>query len=109
MRTGIKLKSETIGDGRVASRGDTVTVSYDLRLNRGDLVHSFDSYTFTLGSRDVIAALDYGVDGMAVGGQRVYRAGPDLGYRNVGVAGAIPPNAVLQFDVRLLAVSRDSD
>ena len=106
MRTGIKLKSETIGDGRVASRGDTVTVSYDLRLNRGDLVQSFDSYTFTLGSRDVIAALDYGVDGMAVGGQRVYRA---VGYRNVGVAGAIPPNAVLQFDVRLLAVSRDSD
>ena len=109
MRTGIKLKSEAIGDGRVASRGDTVTVAYTLRLNRADLVQAFDSFTFTLGSRDVIAALDYGVDGMAVGGQRVYRAGPHLGYRDVGVDGVIPRNAVLQFDVRLLAVSRESD
>ena len=109
MRTGITLKSETIGDGRVAARGDTATAADYLRLNRGGLVQSFDSYTFTLGSRDVIAALDYGVDGMAVGGQRVYCAGPHLGYRDVGVAGVIPPNAVLQFHVRLLAVSRDSD
>ena len=83
MRTGIKLKSETIGDGRVASRGDTVTVSYDLRLNRGDLVQSFDSYTFTLGSRDVITALDYGFAGMA--DKRVYRADPYLGCRDGGL------------------------
>ena len=85
-----------------------MTVAYELRLNRAELVQSFDSYTFTLGSRDVIAALDYGVDGMSVGGQRVYRAGPYLGYRDVGVDGVIPPNAVLEFHVRLLAVSRNS-
>ena len=107
MRAGIKLESETVGNGRVASRCDTVTVAYELRLNRGELVQSFDSYSFTLGSRDIIAAFNYGVEGMAVGGQRSFRVGPHLGYRDVGVDGTIPPNAVLQFDVRLLAVSND--
>lgn len=108
MRTGVKLDSETVGDGRVATRGDTVTISYDLILNRGDIAQSLDNYTFRLGGRDVIAALSYGVEGMAVGGRRRFHAGPHLGYRDVGVDGIIPPNAVLHFDVRLLSVSRDS-
>jgi hypothetical protein len=47
MRAGIKLESETIGEGREATRGDTVTVSYDLALNRGDVVQSLDSFVFT--------------------------------------------------------------
>jgi FKBP-type peptidyl-prolyl cis-trans isomerase len=109
MRAGVKLDSESIGDGRVATRGDTVTISYDLMLNRGDVVQSFNTYAFTLGSRDVIAALDYGVEGMAVGGRRRFYAGPHLGYRAVGVDGVIPPNAVLHFDVQLLGITRDSD
>lgn len=104
MRAGIKLDSETIVDGRVATRGDKVTIAYDLRLSRGEVVQSLDDFTFTLGARDVIAALNYGVEGMAVGGQRRFHAGPHLGYRDVGVDGVIPPNAVLYFDVRLLAV-----
>jgi hypothetical protein len=34
MRAGVKLDSESTSDGRVATRGDTVTVSYDLMLYR---------------------------------------------------------------------------
>ncbi|MEM6692243.1 MAG: FKBP-type peptidyl-prolyl cis-trans isomerase, partial [Planctomycetota bacterium] len=109
MRAGVKLDSEIVGDGRVAARGDTVTISYDLMLNRGDIAQSLENYTFTLGARDVIAALNYGVEGMAAGGRRRFHAGPHLGYRDVGVDGIIPPNAVLRFDVRLLSVSRNSD
>jgi len=105
MHRGIKIESETIGDGRVATRGDKVTIAYEIRLNRGDLVQSLDSYTFTVGSRNIIASLDYGVEGMAVGGRRIYRAGPHLSYQEKGVEGLIPPNAVLHFDVRLLAVT----
>ena len=104
MRSGIKLESETLGDGREARRGDTVTVSYDLALNHGDVVQSLDSYSFTIGKRDVIAALDYGVQGMRVGGRRCFRAGPHLGYRDKGVEGIIPANAVLVFDVTLLSI-----
>ena len=108
MRAGVKLDSETIGDGRVATRGDTVTITYDLMLNRGDVVQSLESYTFTLGARDVVPVLNYGVEGMAVGDRRCFHAGPHLGYRDVGVDGVVPPNAVLHFNVRLLAVARDS-
>ena len=107
MLAGIKLKSEKVGDGREAKRGDKVTVSYDLVLNRGDVVQSLDSFSFTIGKRDVIAALDYGVEGMRVGGRRCFRAGPHFGYRDEGVDGIIPPNAVLIFDVKLLSVEDD--
>ena len=60
MRSGIKLESETLGDGREATRGDTVTVSYDLALNRGDVIQSLDSFVFTLGKRDVIVDIYFG-------------------------------------------------
>jgi len=59
MRPGINLESETIGVGREATRGDKVTVSWDLALNRGDVVQSLDSFVFTFGKREVIAALEY--------------------------------------------------
>lgn len=107
MRAGIKLESETIGDGPEASRGDKVTVTYDLSLNRGDVVQSMDSYSFTIGKREVIAAMEYGVEGMCVGGRRRFRAGPHLGYREEGVDGVVPPNAVLIFDLTLLAIASD--
>ncbi|MEZ6073294.1 MAG: FKBP-type peptidyl-prolyl cis-trans isomerase [Pirellulales bacterium] len=105
MRAGIKLEWEEVGGGREASRGANVTVAYQLSLNQGEVVQSVKSYSFALGKRHVIAALEYGVEGMRVGGRRRFRAGPHLGYRDVGVAGVIPPNAVLIFDVTLLAVS----
>ncbi len=108
MRPGIKLQSETIGTGREARRGDKVTVRYDLSLNRGDLVQSVDSYSFVLGKREVIAGLEYGVEGMRVGGHRQFRASPHLAYREDGVENVIPPNAVLVFAVDLLAVERES-
>ena len=105
MRAGIKVESESIGDGRIAERGHAVTIAYEIRLNRGDLVQSHDSYVFEIGAREVIAALEYGVEGMAEGGERVFRAGPHLAYRDTGIEGLVPPNAVLHFSVRLLSVS----
>ena len=82
-----------------------MTISYDLALNRGEVVQSLDSFVFTLGMREVVAALEYGVEGMRVGGQRRFRAGPHLAYGDDGVERVVPPNAVLIFDVKLLAVS----
>ncbi len=108
VRAGIKIESDRPGNGRAATRGDTVRIAYELSLNRGDVVQSIDSCSFVLGKRDVIAALEYGVEGMRVGGRRRFRAGPHLGYRDDGVDNVIPPIAVLVFDVRLLSVSRDS-
>ena len=107
--SGIKIESETLGTGAVAARGDKVTVSYTLALNQGEVVQVVDSCSFTLGKRDVIAGLDYGVEGLRVGGQRRFRVSPHLAYRDQGVAGTIPANAVLIFDVKLLSIARASD
>ena len=106
MRAGLKVEQEVIGDGPVAEVGDRVTVRLEIRLNRGELVQSLDDYTFVIGKRDVIAALEYGVEGMRVGGHRNFRAGPHLCYRSEGVAGTIPADAVLCLDIHLFKCER---
>ncbi|MEM6992079.1 MAG: FKBP-type peptidyl-prolyl cis-trans isomerase [Myxococcota bacterium] len=106
MRGGIRLEDESTGTGREARLGDRVTVRYALTLNRGDVVQTVEAYRFVLGKREVVAALEYGVLGMAVGGRRRFRAGPHLAYGERAVAGIVPPNAVLRFDVTLLDVER---
>ena len=50
-----------------------MTIRYDLSLNRGDLIQSVDRYSFVLGKREVIAGLEYGVEGMRMGGHRQFR------------------------------------
>jgi len=91
------------GQGGGAVRGDTVSIQYQLFLNRGELIQS-QSVTFTIGQRRVIAGLEYGVEGMRVGGRRRFRVGPHLAYGEDGVEGLIPANAVLIFDVELLDI-----
>ena len=104
MRAGIKIDTESVGEGDLAKAGDRITIRLQVRLNRGDLVQDLSEYSFVLGKREVIAALDYGVEGMRVGGHRKFHAGPHLCYRNDGVADLIPPGAVLHFDIALLAI-----
>jgi FKBP-type peptidyl-prolyl cis-trans isomerase FkpA len=104
MRSGVKLRDLRVGGGAVAERGATVSVRYDASLNRGERFQEGISYSFRLGRREVIAGLEYGVEGMRVGGLRRITVSPHLGYRDEGVPGVIPPNAVLIFDVELLDV-----
>lgn len=105
MRSGIELLEETVGTGDEATRGSEVTVAYSLSLRRGDVVQTMPEYSFVLGARRAIAALEYGVEGMRVGGRRRLRAGSQLGYGARGVDG-IPPNAMLVLDVELLDVAQ---
>ena len=53
---------------------------------------------------EVIRGWDEGVAGMKVGGQRRLTIPSELGYGRRGAGGVIPPNAVLVFDVELMAV-----
>ena len=52
----------------------------------------------------MIKGWDIGVQGMKEGGQRTLVIPPDMGYGPRGAGGAIPPNATLVFDVKLLKV-----
>jgi FKBP-type peptidyl-prolyl cis-trans isomerase len=94
------------GVGPPASRGAEVQIRYTLQLNRGETLAADTLCTFRVGKRQVVAGLDYGVEGMKVGGTRLIRVGPHLAYRSNGVPGRIPPDALLVFTVLLLSVQR---
>ena len=99
----------TEGEGRAAKAGDNVTVQYvgvnwsngaefDASWDRGE------PFEFTLGSGNVIAGWDEGVEGMKVGGRRMLVIPADKAYGEQGSPPAIGPNETLVFVVDLLAV-----
>jgi FKBP-type peptidyl-prolyl cis-trans isomerase len=104
MGRGIRIEEVELGEGPVAARGRRVSVRYDGFLSRGDAFQRGVVATFTLGRREVIAGLEYGVEGMRAGGRRRVRVSPHLGYGGRGVPGVVPASAVLLFDVELLSV-----
>jgi peptidylprolyl isomerase len=90
------------GDGKVASPGDTVRVHYvgvsystgeefDASWDRGEPLR------FRLGTGQVIAGWDQGVQGMKVGGRRQLVIPPGLAYGNRGAGNAIRPGETLIF------------
>jgi FKBP-type peptidyl-prolyl cis-trans isomerase len=103
-RGGVEYEDVVVGTGAIAERGCTVEIEYSLSLNRGDSVAENTKYSFRIGERRAIAGLEYGVEGMRVGGARKIRVGPHLAYRDKGVPDSVPANAVLEFRVFLLNV-----
>jgi len=113
--SGLQFEDTTVGSGATAKAGDKVSVHYTGWLhdptkdnNRGSKFDSSkdrgDPFKFNLGAGMVIRGWDEGVQGMQVGGTRVLRIPPELGYGARGAGGVIPPNATLVFEVELLAV-----
>src|SRR5437868_6436482 len=103
---GLKYWDIKQGTGPEVKTGDTVQMEYTGWLTSGK---KFDSnagtghpFTVKLGAGDVIKGWDQGIPGMKVGGKRQLRIPPDLAYGAQGYPGAIPPNATLIFDVKLL-------
>jgi FKBP-type peptidyl-prolyl cis-trans isomerase len=100
-----KLKT---GAGAAPKAGDTVNVHYIGCFMDGK---KFDSsvdrnepFSFTLGASEVIAGWDQGVATMKVGDKVKMTIPPDLAYGPRGYPGAIPPNAMLIFEVELLGI-----
>ncbi len=107
--SGLKYEDLVAGDGEEAKAGQTVTVHYTGWLENGTKFDSSkdrnDPFRFKLGAGQVIRGWDEGVAGMKVGGSRKLTIPAALGYGARGAGGVIPPNATLNFDVELLAVS----
>ena len=106
----LQVTDVTEGDGAEAVAGQTVHVHYvgvahstgeefDASYNRGEPL------SFRLGSGQVIAGWDQGVQGMKVGGRRRLVIPPHLGYGDRGAGGVIKPGETLVFVVDLIGVS----
>lgn len=83
---------------------------YDAKAPHG-LGSKFDSsldrkqpIEFVLGAHQVIPGWEAGMQGLKVGGRRRLFIAPELAYGERGAGGVIPPNAMLVFDVQLVAV-----
>lgn len=114
--SGLKYEDTTVGSGATAQAGQQVKVHYTGWLYEpasGDVAgvkgKKFDSskdrgdpFSFRLAGGQVIKGWDEGVQGMQVGGTRLLVIPPELGYGARGAGGAIPPNAMLMFEVELL-------
>lgn len=61
-------------------------------------------HTTRLGNRQTVAGVEHALRGMKVGGYRRVRISPYLAYRNKGVSGFIPADAVLVVEVWLRAI-----
>ena len=132
LESGLKLLEDTPGTGAVARKGDRVTYNVRLFLNQGDEIpldktqrthfspdqirvddgREFLDRVVTLGKREVVPAIEHALIGMRVGGYRKLRASPHLAYRQEGIPGVIPENAVLLVELWLRAAgsaSRDPD
>ena len=106
VRGGVRVEEVVVGSGAVAGRGDKVVIRYSAFLNKGEPFQTDVTLPLRIGERSVIAGLEYGVEGMRVGGRRRIHVPPHLGYAESGAPG-IPPNAKLTFETELLEVHRE--
>jgi FKBP-type peptidyl-prolyl cis-trans isomerase (trigger factor) len=118
---GVTQLEERGGEGRTAQKGDRVVFNLRLFLNKGDEVPLNEKQadyipeerirvlegvnlidrTVTLGRREVIAGVEHALIGMKPGGYRKVRIGPHLAYRDRGIPGLVPPDAVLVVEIWL--------
>ncbi len=107
--SGLKFQDLFIGQGPAARPGDQVTFEYTAWLEDGTRVDATSdrgvAITVTLG-RAPLKAWDEGLVGIQPQGRRRLVVPPDLAYGSKGVAGMVPPNAVLVIEVLAVGVER---
>lgn len=101
--SGLYYEDVVEGTGDPAMAQDTVEVRYTGYLIYGNTFES-GSFSFPLGSGEVIPGFDEGVTGMKVDGQRRIIIPPALAY-GAASTGSIPAWSILIFDVELLSIS----
>ncbi|KAM8795148.1 peptidyl-prolyl cis-trans isomerase FKBP10 [Eudromia elegans] len=98
---------------REAQMGDFIRYHYNGTFKDGKKFDSsYDRGTAVAGVVGVgrlITGMDRGLQGMCVNERRRLVVPPHLGYGSIGVAGLIPPDATLYFDVVLLDIWNKKD
>ena len=117
---GIELIEDIPGEGPEAQKGAVVTYSARFFLRKGDEVttdaqsialyrsslptRTIDGvelidHTTTLGMRRPIAGVEKSLYGMQPGGYREILVSPHLAYGETGIAGRVPPHAMLRIQL----------
>jgi len=105
------VQTISAGDGKTFPKaGDHVICEYVGMLENGvvfDASHGpgKPSFSFEIGVKAVIMALDEGVKSLSVGQKAILTATPDCAYGPAGFPPLIPPNSTLKFEVKLLNIS----
>lgn len=106
LQIGIKKRAENCNVK--SKKGDLLHVQYTGTFENGE---EFDSsgdrtFTFTLGSGQVIKGWDQGLIGMCVSEHRKLVVPPYLAYKEEGVPPTIPSNSTLIFYVKLIKIEK---
>jgi FKBP-type peptidyl-prolyl cis-trans isomerase len=103
----VGIEDLVVGTGATAASRDAVTFHSIGMLTDGfrfENTYTRDQpHTILLGSAQLIAGFDQGVPGMRIGGKRRLTVPPSLGYGDK-VAGPIPPNSTLIYEIELLSI-----
>lgn len=98
---------------RTVTDGDFVRYHYNGAFPDGT---KFDSsydrgttYNVYVGKKQIIEGMDKALIGMCVNERRLVKIPPSLAYGSEGVAGVIPPDAIIHFDVLLLDIWNPED
>lgn len=107
--TELIVEDAIVGKGPMAKIGDILLVNYTGKLENGiEFEKSYPTpFEFELGSPDILAGWNIGLEGMQAGGKRKLIIPPLLGYENQS-HGIIPPNSTLIFDIELISLARKS-
>ena len=111
--SGLKYIDHVVGDGEEAVSGTKVEMHYTGWLwADGKRGQKFDSshdrnqtFSFQLGSGQVIKGWDEGIAGMKVGGKRELIIPPELAYGSRQMGSVIVPNSTLNFEVEFVGVA----
>lgn len=120
MKPGVELLADTPGTGSVVERHEWYDVRLQMWLSRGDPVRWAEPWGLVAQARIedegttlfttlrfdrvfMFAGLFYGVEGMRVGGKRRLRVAPHLAYREAGIPGVVPPNALVTVEIEVVS------
>lgn len=106
--SGLAYKVTKQGNGKPAEKGKRVYVHYRGYLQDGkEFDNSFkrgQPIDIILGAGQVIKGWDEGIALFKVGDQGTLKIPPQMGYGERGIAGVIPGNATLYFDIEVVRV-----
>jgi FKBP-type peptidyl-prolyl cis-trans isomerase FkpA len=103
--SGLQFRVVKEGEGPTPIASDIALVHYTGMLEDGKVFDSSEGkqpLPLPVGPGGSIAGFSEGLQKMRKGGEYILKIPPQLGYGERGVPGAIPPNATLTFEVRLL-------